>query len=361
MPDRLRVGIVGVGFGQRVLLPAFQTAAGCDVVGVCAATWEHARDVADRYRIPLAYRDWLTLVADPRIDAVVVATPPALHDQIATAALNAHKHVLCEKPLAASLASARSMAAAAVAAGTANMVDFEFTEMAAWQEARRILTSGTLGGVRHVRVSWYGATYANRLGLRSWKTRVSEGGGALNDFVSHCFHYLEWLVGPIRQVWAAPVAACDRLTGADTIAVLGLEIGAGIVASICVHTAAFPGDGHSISVHAEDGTLWLNNPRTDVTGRFALLVATRRTGRFETVPIDSAPHETSDYRIPAARRLIDRFVKWAITGTPSRPDFDDGLRVQTLIDAAWRSRAEGVGCRVPLGDDSACVGRGCAT
>jgi predicted dehydrogenase len=351
--DRLHVGIVGLGFGQRVLLPAFQTAAGCAVVGVSAGAWDHAREVADRHGIPVAYRDWQALVADPGIDAVVVATPPHLHDEIATAALNLKKHVFCEKPLAASLASAQSMAAAAAAAGTANMVDFEFPEMAAWQEARRILASGSLGRTRHVRVSWYGETYANRFGLRSWKTQVSEGGGVLNDFVPHCFHYLEWLVGPVRQVWTAPVAEYDRRTGADTIAVLSLEIGAGSVASISVHTAAIPGDGHSISIHADEGTLLLNNPRTDTTGRFALLVATRDSGRFEPVTVDSPPEESPDYRVPAAGRLIDRFVRWAIAGVPSRPNFADGLRVQTLLDAAWRSRAEGAGCHVPVRTDPA--------
>ena len=345
-PTRLRIGIVGLGFGERVLLPAFRAASCCEVVGVCAGNWEHARRVADRFEIAKAHRDWEALVDDPGVDAVVIATPPAHHCAVATAAFARNKHVFCEKPLADSVEAAEVMAEAAVEAGTAHMVDFEFPDMAVWREARNILASGTLGRLRHVRVSWFGETYANRLGLQSWKTSVAAGGGVLNDFVSHCFYYLEWLLGPIRRIWAAPTPEQERERHTDTVAVLCLELHDGTVASISVHTAAFLGDGHSITVHAEDGTLVLVNRRSDTAGRFELLTGTRQTGRLERILIDDPADEGGDYRIPAIGRLIDRFVDWAQARGPSRPNFEDGLRVQNLLDTAWRSRREGAWCAV---------------
>lgn len=346
MADRLRVGVVGLGFGARVLVPALSASARCEIVGVCSRSFERARQVADAHGIPTAHRDWQALVEDPRVDAVVVATPPALHGAIAIAALSMRKPVFCEKPLAASLDAAGSMAASAVGAGVANMIDFEFPDMPAWYEARRILASGTLGRLRHVRVSWFGETYANRHGLNTWKNAVNEGGGALNEFVSHCFYYLEWLLGPVQQVWAAPSSQYERERGADTIAVVGLELQGGLFASISVNTAAFPGDGHSISIHAEEGTLLLSNPHTDVTGRFHLSIANRETSRFEPVAVDEPAVDDADYRIPATGRLLYRFVDWVTNGRTARPNFDDGLRVQTLLDAAWRSRLKGADFRV---------------
>jgi predicted dehydrogenase len=351
----LRVGIVGLGFGERVLLPAFRAAAGCEVVGVCSGARDRARLVAEQHGVPTAFPDWQALVADPGVDAVVVATPTALHDPIASAAFSVKKHVFCEKPLAATLESARAMTAAAAAAGTANMIDFEFPEMAAWRAARRIVASGTLGAIRSVRVLWHGETYANRLGLRSWKTLSAQGGGVLNEFVSHCFHYLEWLVGPVRQVWAAPASEFDREQGIDTRAVLSVALPDGVVASLSVETAAFPGGEHSVFVQGEDGTLLLINRRPDATGPFELLTATRRSLRFEPVALEGCTNESHDARIAATRRLADRFVAWAVAGAPARPDFQDGCRVQTLVDAAWRSRANGGGYPIAVPADG---GRG---
>ncbi len=354
MSRRLRVGIVGLGFGHRVLLPVCQAAPRCEVVGLCGSTVERTQQAASQAGIA-GYRDWQALVSDPDIDAVVIATPPDQHRAIAVAAFAAGKHVFCEKPLAESLDAAQSMATAAAKARTANMVDFEFPDMAGWQDARDILTSGALGRFRHVRVSWSGETYANRMALDSWKRRMTSGGGALNDFVPHCFYNIEWLLGPIRRVWAAPRSKVDCDRNGDTLVNLCLELCDGTAASVSVQTAAFLGDGHSVTVHADEGTLRLVNSCNDTSGAFKLFVGTRQTGQFEPVVLRGfESHE--DYRIPAISRLFDRFLTWALTGHPAQPNFEDGLRVQTLLDAAWRSRGEGIWYEVAPVDSTAAKG-----
>lgn len=341
MPARIRVGIVGLGYGQRVLLPAFQASPRCEVAGICGLRPARAREVAGPLGLR-AYDGWEGLVDDPGLDAVAIATPPASHGAIAEAAFSRGKHVFCEKPLATSVGAARQMAEAARAAGTANMVDFELPETVEWQRAREVLVSGMLGAIRYVTVTWHVQTYANRMRRVSWKTRPSEGGGALNEFVSHCFHYLEWLIGPILQVSSAPLGDDDRIADRDAVALLALKLEAGGTVAVSVCTDAALGDGHAIRVHGESGTLALLNPTADYACGFSLYLGIGEGAALERQTLAGAlPATADDGRVGAVGRLIDRFAAWSLTGQPSRPDFGDGLRVQRLLDAAWRSRGEG--------------------
>jgi predicted dehydrogenase len=337
----LRVGIVGLGFGERVLLPAFQADPRCTVVGVCAGHPDHAREAAARWHIPHAYDTWQQLVAADEVEAVVVAPPPPLHEPVALAALQRGLHVFCEKPLAHTLEGARRMADAAAAAGSANLVDFEFPDIPIWRQAKAILAGGEIGEVRHARVTWYVETYANRHRLENWKSRVDDGGGTLNDFVSHCFYYLEWLLGPIASVCAAPVPAADRARGADTVAVVTAVLEEGALVSLSVCTAAVHGDGHTIAVYGERGSLLLTNRSGDYANGFELLVGTRGSAGMQLVTALEAPAAAADGRVAIVGRLVDRFVTWAQGGAASHPNFADGLRVQSWLAAARRSRLDG--------------------
>src|SRR4051794_36757263 len=120
---KVRVAIVGLGFGQSVALPAFAADPRCEVMALCASTTEHARQVAAKKSIGKAYGDWRELAADPEIGAVAIATLPSLQPEIALAMLAAGKAVLCEKPLATSLSDAQRLTEAAEWSGLPNMVD----------------------------------------------------------------------------------------------------------------------------------------------------------------------------------------------------------------------------------------------
>jgi predicted dehydrogenase len=340
MTERVRVGIVGLGFGERVLLPGFRACAGCEVTAVAAGRAGHARDVAAREGLT-AHDGWESLVSDPRVDAVVVATPPALHAPVAIAALRAGKHVFCEKPLAADLEAAERMAAAAREARLANMVDFEFPDIPEWERARQLVDAGAIGRVRHVTVSWHVETYANRERLHTWKTNAAQGGGALNDFGVHCIYYLEQLLGPIETIWAAPHDATN-----DVLAILALRLQSGATGAVTIATAAPLGDGHSVTIYGERGVLALKNPTSDYARGFALFAGTRDAGAWQRVPVEWPASAETDGRTVIAGRLADRFLAWIRSGRPAQPAFADGLRVQTVLETAWRSRRQASWCGV---------------
>lgn len=339
---KLRVGVVGVGFGQQVHVPAFRLDPRCEVVAICASGLERAGRVAARLGIEKAFGDWREMIEDPSINAIGIATPPALQPMVAVAALARGKAVFCEKPLALSKAEALGMVAAAEQAGVANIVDFEFPEIEQWQQAKSILGSGGIGRLRHMAISWNVETYANQAGLRSWKTNAEEGGGVLNGFVSHVFYYLEWLAGDIRRLSANLFRPPSDLRRGETLAVICLELESGAATSVSVSNHAFLGNGHRVEFYGDEGTLVLDNSTPDYARGFRLLYGTRASNRPEVISSgEGLEAGRCDGRIAAVACLVERFVSWVENGIPSRPSFKEGLRVQSLLEAARRSRESG--------------------
>jgi predicted dehydrogenase len=340
--SKTRVGIVGIGFGQRVLAPAFALHPDCEVIAICASTLERAQAVAGRLGIQKAYGDWRCLLDDVQIDAIAIATPPKIQPEVAIAALARGKPVFCEKPVAISVEEASATLAAAQRAGVAHMVDFEFPEIPSWRNAKTILDNGELGRIRHVSVNWNVETYAMRTGLRSWKTQISDGGGTLFSFVSHVFHYLEWLLGPIEELSCRMFSAENCEAGfCDSFVALSLQTDAGTPVSVVVSTDAFLGTGHLLEAYGDSGTLLLRNQTSEYISGFRLFWGTRESNRLQEIaPIMDDRSANTDSRLQAVRPLVARFLDWIETGHPSQPNLEQGLRVQTLLDLALVSHRE---------------------
>src|SRR5262249_44846415 len=140
----LRVAIIGGGFGQRVLIPAFRRDPRAAIELLCMSSETRAAAVALGLGIPRASGDWRAILQDATLDVVAISVPPALQAEIALAAARAGKHVFAEKPLAMTASDARAISRAASDEGVVGAVDFEFRELAAWQRARQLLRDGAI-------------------------------------------------------------------------------------------------------------------------------------------------------------------------------------------------------------------------
>ena len=153
---KLRLGVVGAGgIARSEHLPRFRRIDGVTIVGVANSTPESSRSVAAAERIPHAYDSWHDLVADPSIDAVLVATRPDQHAAVTIAALDAGKHVLTEARMAATLDDADAMLAAASRHPdlVAMLVPASFSHWAD-RTIQRLMAGSPVAPVRHVRVLW---------------------------------------------------------------------------------------------------------------------------------------------------------------------------------------------------------------
>lgn len=319
MTERLRVGVVGIGFGQGVHVPAFREA-GCDVVAIAASQLERARAVADRLHIARAYADWTELVADEGVDLVSIAVPPRLQPAIVVAAARARKHLLCEKPLATDRAGAELMLAAATAAEVGHAVDFELPELPAWRRARELLTGGAIGTLEHLAIDWRIRTRPRAPG--HWKGEADEGGSVLGGFLSHALYDFEWFAGPIRRLRARmpdPARAEVWLEG-------------GVGGTIEVDSAAAAPSGQRLDLRGTTGSLRLDDRGAPVGADFVLTA-----GAGEHVRDADDQPAGQDLRIGAVASLVTRFCAAIASGSPMRPDLSDGVRVQELLAAVQES------------------------
>ena len=144
--SKLRVAVLGAGaWANFAHIPGWQRDPRCEVVAICDPVEERAREFAGRFDIPLATADWQQVVGDPSIDVIDVCTPSATHFMLATAGLEAGKHVLCEKPVAYDYRETRRLAALARAKGLKTKLGFTFRYSPGVQYAKSLIDEGFTG------------------------------------------------------------------------------------------------------------------------------------------------------------------------------------------------------------------------
>ena len=337
----IRIGIVGINYGRTVQLPAFRADPRYQVVALAGSDAVRSAAVARETDVAKGYGDWRALVEDADVQAVAIATLPSLQAQIAIRALELGKPVFIEKPMANTLAAARAMLRQATQSRLPTMIDFNFTEIMAWLRAKAMLDAGAVGALRHVTVHWHVESRALQLRMRNWKTMGDDGGGVLGNFVSHCFHYLEWFCGPIAGL-SARIGGLPSESGLETTVAMAMQFKSGPLVSLSMSCASFLGTGHRIEFYGEDGTLMLVNTGTDYMRGFELLHAKRPAGALMRVPVaDPVDAQYPDGRIAPVSRLAKKFFDAIESNASAQPDFAAGYRVQQLIDAAQRSHFQG--------------------
>ena len=202
------IGIVGGGYMGKAHAIAFSAVGAVfdtalrPRLEMVAATSDAS---AERHRAALGFAravgGWRALVADPAVEAVVIALPPSSHREIAEAALALGKPVLCEKPLAPSLADAHAMVAAAEAAGVATMTGFNYPRTPATQEARRLLAEGAIGDVVWFRAEHTEDFLADPTAPATWRTQGAAN-GTMGDLAPHPIDLALSLMGPIERLVA---------------------------------------------------------------------------------------------------------------------------------------------------------------
>jgi predicted dehydrogenase len=191
--QKLTTVIFGTGFMGRVHTEGVRRLGNVEVVGIAARTLDQARRFADELSIPRATGDYRELLADPSIDAVHICAPNALHFPMATAALSAGKHVLCEKPLATSVAEAREMIRLAKEKNLAHCTFHNLRYYPQVQNMRCLRESGELGEILVVQ-----GTYSQDWLLHDtdWNWRIESGPSrAFADIGTHWCDMIEHVAG----------------------------------------------------------------------------------------------------------------------------------------------------------------------
>lgn len=191
MSEKLRWGVLGTARVVRKTIPALQATKNGEVVGIASRTEERAREYADKHSIPQGFGSYEALLASPDIDAVYIALPNALHLEWILKALDAGKHVLCEKPLAMSAAECEDIARKADETGLKVLEGFMYRFHPRFEKLQELLAASVVGTTTFVHV----AHSFDTAGDDNIRWYAGLGGGALFDAGCYCVNMSRMVTG----------------------------------------------------------------------------------------------------------------------------------------------------------------------
>ena len=338
--------MIGTGFARRVQLPALALVPGVRVTAVASGRRANADATAAEFGIPHVFDDGAELARSPEVDLVLVTSTPDTHEAQAVAALEAGKHVLCEKPMALDAAqSARMVAAAERRPSQLAWMDHELRYEPSRRKVRDLIRAGAIGEVRHMELLL--RPYLRGDGRPqmteapwSWWFDAARGGGLLGAVGSHLIDLCRYWTGSEVVRVSGTVRAfvpqrrdergAVRAVTADDFTSVVLGLANGVVATLTLTAVAHHGPGHFAQITGAEGTLV-------ITGETQLQIG-KPGAPLEDI---NAPDDLWEKLRPNnmwARsfvRLMRDFVGTldgrGTGGTPA--GFRDGLAVQRVMDA----------------------------
>jgi predicted dehydrogenase len=347
------IGIIGVGFGAQVHVPAFRSE-GWDIAAICSRSRDKAQKAADEAGIPSVYTDPMELIQRDDLAAVAIITPPGAHHPLSIAALNAGKHVLCEKPFALDAKQGEEMLAAAEKSGKTAMIAHEFRHTPQRAYIRQLVAEDYIGKFQLCTMELFLDRYVSREPRAlTWQAYKSEGGGLLGALGSHYIDGLRFWFGEIASVtgWLAGLRpdVVDTATGKivkaetdDTFSFM-VTFKNGGMATMTSSFAVSPAHGAKIAVMGDRGTLIAEHPGPNPLEN-GVVVASRDGAPLKALktPVQYTPFtDPRDHRLMAFRLLVRDFNKGIEQGSSPAPNFTDGLLCQQVLDAVRESSASG--------------------
>jgi len=335
MPDPVKIAVVGGGYGAKVPLPVYGELDAFEPVAAWSRRPERALELAEEFGLALGTSDLDELLAHPGLEAVHVAGPVASHAEVAIAAARRGLHVLCEKPLAASLDEARAVVAAVKEAGVVGAVNYG-RRMQATRENLIERVREVAGAPRMVAISLVHTDHADPDSRPfTWVQDRALGGGRLQGYGVHDLDLLLEAFGEVQEVAAATeVGVGERrdkegtpqTVTAEDAYVIVIRFRGGGLGHISLTSTARHARGDVIEVYGDAGTVRLDADKVLWWGR---------TG--EDLQSDGPLQASSK---DAFARVARNFHAAIRDGAPPDPSLEEGLRVQALLDAIHRADDE---------------------
>jgi predicted dehydrogenase len=383
----LGVGMVGYAFMGAAHSQAWRTAPHFfdlplrpRMLALCGRDSTRVAEAAGRLGWETTETDWTRLVAREDIDLVDICTPGNTHVDIAVSALDAGKHVLCEKPLANTVAEAEAMAAAAERAaqhGVRSMVGFTYRRTPAIGLARRLVEQGRIGQVRHVRAQYLQDWLTDPASPMTWRLEKDKAGsGALGDIGAHVVDLTQYITGDqivtvngLLETFVdrRPVASggSGSLLGGDAVNGAGAEMGDVTVDDTAVFLARFGSGAVGVFEATRFATGRKNAIRVEINGSKGSLAfdfehmnvlqffdaeEPSETAGFRRILVTEPTHPYVDswwppghglgYEHGFTHQVVD-LVTAIGRGEQPLPSFADGLQVQRVLAAVEHSSEAG--------------------
>lgn len=337
---------------------------------VCGRTDGAVADAAAKLGWASSATDWREVIDRDDVQIVDICTPGHTHAEIALAALEAGKHVLCEKPLANDVATAEQMAAAADSArahGVLSMVGFNYRRTPALAHARQLVQEGAIGTLRHIRAHYLQDWIVDPDFPLVWRLeKAKAGSGALGDIGAHIIDLSQFLTGhrltevaghltrfierrPLAQVSSGLSASGASETGEVTVddaaVFLGRTDGGALATYEATRFATGRKNAMRIELNGSDGSIAFDFEAMNELHVYDARTSARDAG-FRRILVTEPDHPYAGAWWPPGHGLgyehtfvheIADFVRDVAAGTPPSPSFADGLQIQRVLEAVERS------------------------
>lgn len=349
MGGKRRIGVIGLGFGVQVYVPAFRSE-GWDVAALCSRTRDKVVEAAKAAGIADVHTDPMEMIARRDLDAIAIVTPPGSHCDLSVAALDAGKHVMCEKPFALDAAEGKRMVDAAQKSGKTAMVGHEFRHTPQRAYIRQLLDEGAIGRFNLCTIELYLDRFVTpQPRPLTWMAQKRHGGGVLGALGSHYVDGLRHWFGDVAKVTGKLATLrpdlVDPATGSkvraetDDTFLFTLEFRNGGIATMSTSFAATPARGARIVVMGDRGTFIAEQPGPNPM-EDGIVIASRDGAPL--APLATPPQympftDERDHRLMAFRLLVRDFTRGIEEGRSPSPSFVDGLRCQEVLDAVRES------------------------
>ncbi len=323
---------------------------------ICTTTEPGAAEKARTLGFRRSTADWQKLVADPKVEAIYIASPQETHLEIALAAFAEGKPVFCEKPLGATLEDSRTMAAKAQNSGVINMMGFNYIRTPASQLARKIISSGEIGEVTYFRGEHTEDFFADPETPATWRTS-GRANGTMGDLAPHMINAALGLVGPVSSLIAdIETVHKERTSGDGRVAVTNDDQGQflcrfenGAMGMLYFSRIATGrkmgyiyevfGTKGALGFDQEDqNALWLykGDAKPDRQGFTKILTGPEHP---DYLAFCQGPGHGTGYQDQIIIEAKD-FLQAIETGQSVWPTFQDGLMVHEIVEACWRSHEQ---------------------
>lgn len=375
-PASLRIGMIGYNFMGKAHSNAwrqvgrfFDLPVTAEMRTICGRNAEKVARARDRFGWQNACTDWRDVVADPAIDIIDIATPNNTHAEIAIAAARAGKAVLCEKPLAVSVAEGEAMAAAARETGIVNLVCHNYRRIPAIALAKKMIAAGDLGDrIYHYRARYAQDWIADPDFPLNWRLRAEvAGSGAHGDINSHIIDLGRYLIGEIAEVSgvmetfvrqrplhsgsdpelteAAALTGTGEVTVDDAVSWIG-RFENGALASLEATRMAHGRKNHlAIEINGSRGSLAFDFEDMNRLAFYSASDPADRRG-FRSILVTEKAHACADAWWPPGHIIgyehtfvntFADFLRAVAAGESTHPTFEDGLKNQRVLAAVEES------------------------
>ena len=341
-------------------LPALAAHPAAQVVAVCGRRSEPAASFASQWGIAQWFVDPVAMLNEVQLDAVIIATANDSHFELAMAALDRGLHVLCEKPLALNADQAAAMAERAHTSGAITMVPFTYHYMPMNRWVRQLVADGYVGRPLHINLRYY-TSYAFDTAY-SWRfDREIAGSGIIGDLGPHWVHLARWLLNDTEtQVSALSSRSVERDLRPDgndyerleDSAVLTVRYASGAygvlqVSAVCWEGTPF-GQTHHLEIHGDAGTIYATCDWDMVQEVRGLCAGDSGGAQVLPIPDDiwngvrrDTVHNTYRDLFRNTDAMTRGWIDAIVASRPIEPSFIEGLAVQRVTDAAFRSSLAG--------------------